>query len=171
MPGTIPPIDTPVTLVGAAPLAPEVLSQALALAPRALAADGGAAALMATGTVPEHVVGDLDSLPDGLRRALAGRVIEVADQDTTDLQKCLALIDAPLILGAGFIGGRLDHTVAALCAIAAEGARPVVLLGPDDAVMHLGAQVRIDLPPGARVSLMPLARRSGSTFRPERGSL
>ena len=147
----------PVTLVGGGPVPATALREALAVAPVPVAADGGAAALLAEGIRPEAVYGDLDSLSPADAADLEGRTVHLRDQDTTDLQKCLAAIRAPLILGIGFLGGRLDHTLSALGTLMAEGDRPVVLLGEGDIAMHLGAPLSIDLPAGARVSLMPLA--------------
>ena len=149
--------DRPVTLVGGAPTTREILDRALSRAPVPMAADGGAEALLSRGIVPERVFGDLDSLSAEAIDRLGDRAVRIHDQDTTDLQKCLALIDAPLILGVGFLGGRLDHTLSSLGTLMGQGDRPVVLLGEADVAMHLAGAVTLDLPPGARVSLMPLA--------------
>ena len=41
----------------------------------------------------------------------------IAEQDTTDLEKCLDSVEAPLFLGLGFLGGRIDHHLAAMNAL------------------------------------------------------
>ena len=99
------------------------------------------------------VIGDMDSLaspvPDGTAR------IEVSGQDDTDLEKALARVEAPLILGTGFLGGRLDHTLAALHALVADP-RPILLLGEEDVALGLGETWRATLVPGDRLSVFPL---------------
>ena len=60
-----------------------------------VAADGGANAIVEKGQVPVAVIGDLDSVSDAAREAIPDdRLHHVSDQNTTDLEKCLALIDA-----------------------------------------------------------------------------
>ena len=146
----------PITLVGGAPLAPGLLEQARGIAPEFHAADGGADALLAAGIEPRSVIGDLDSLSPAARARLGDRVVHDPCQDTTDLEKCLSRLRAPLILGLGFVGGRVDHTLAALGALpGAPG--PVLLLGAEDVVMALGGALEMDPAPGTRISLMPLA--------------
>ena len=42
----------------------------------------------------------------------------IAEQDSTDLEKCLCSVEAPLFIGLGFLGGRVDHQLAAMNALA-----------------------------------------------------
>lgn len=154
----------PVALVGAGPVAPEALADCLARAPVAAAADGGAAALLAAGRVPDVVIGDLDSLLARDRARLPPeRVHRVAEQDTTDFEKCLLRIDAPLVLATGFLGGRADHALAALSVLARGVGPRCVVLSASDAVCHLPARLALDLAPGARVSLFPMAPVTGAS--------
>ena len=151
--------DGPVALVGAGP--PDGLEAALSRAGRVVAADGGAAASLAAGRVPDAVIGDLDSLDAASRAAIpAERIHRMGGQDDTDFEKCLKRIRAPLVLAAGFLGGRADHALAAL------GALPrfprCVLVGAEDCVRALPeGETRLDLPPGGRVSLFPLVPVTG----------
>jgi thiamine pyrophosphokinase len=41
-------------------------------------------------------------------------VHHLPEQDTTDFEKCLYSVAAPLLLGVGFLGGRADHHLAAM---------------------------------------------------------
>lgn len=148
---------TPVTLLGAAPLAPRLLALALAHAPRLVAADGGADAALAAGQMPERVIGDLDSISVSARARLAERLIHVPAQDDTDLDKALDRIDAPLILGAGFAGGRLDHTLAAMSALMRRPGRRVVLLAEGQLCFLTPPALTLDLAPGTLISLYPMA--------------
>ncbi|GAB5445193.1 MAG: thiamine diphosphokinase [Gymnodinialimonas sp.] len=122
-----------------------------------VAADGGADALLANGVIPDAVIGDMDSLSEAGRAAIpAERLFEVAEQDSTDFDKAVRGIDAPLIYAVGFTGARLDHELAALHVLARYHDRAVVLVGEQDVTVHLPARLALDLPPGLRVSLFPL---------------
>ena len=147
-------------LVGAGPATGEALSACLTRSRAAVAADGGAAALLAAGHMPDAVIGDLDSLPHG-HGVTPARVLRLDGQDDTDFEKCMDRIDAPLVLGAGFLGGRTDHALAALGALARGRGSvtwpPCILVGGADIAFALPPRIRIDLPPGCRVSLFPMA--------------
>lgn len=152
----------PVTLVGGGPVDPGQLARALALAPEAVAADGGGDVALPGGTEFVAVIGDIDSLrdPDALR-ARGVPVHRIAEQESTDLEKCLRSVAAPLILGLGFLGGRIDHHLAALNALARHGERPAILIGGGDLVFLCPPVFAIEAPAGARVSLFPLRALRG----------
>ena len=145
------------TLLGAAPER-AALGEALGRAPALVCADGGANGLP-EGVVPEAVIGDLDSLEDvdGWSARLGPRLIRVAEQETTDLEKCLLRLDAPFFLGVGFLGGRVDHELAALHALIADP-RPILLIGREDVVLSAGRGLALDLPAGVRFSVLPMRR-------------
>ena len=153
--------NSAVTLVGGGVLAPEDLDMALGIAPRLIAADGGANQTMALGYRPEQVIGDLDSLDPSLRAALGRRVVHVPEQDSTDLDKCLARIEAPFVLALGFDGARLDHTLAAMTAITRHGRARVLMIAAADIVFLAPPQLRLQLAIGERVSLFPMGPVSG----------
>ncbi len=74
--------DAPVTLVGGGELETKTLLQALQLAPRLVAADGGATAALDAGHIPEAVIGDMDSLrPEDRARLDAGSIHQIDEQD------------------------------------------------------------------------------------------
>lgn len=151
-----------VTLVGGGALDRGDLDEALARAPHVVAADGGANRLRAWGVGAEAVVGDMDSVEDlaGWRERGAA-VAPVAEQDTTDLEKCLMLTEAPFYLGVGFTGLRFDHTLAALHALLRFPDKRLVLLAEAEAIFLAPLDWRARLAPGARVSFFPLAPTRG----------
>lgn len=154
--------DRAVTLVGGGDLGPTDLDEALTLAPRLVAADGGAVAALAAGHPPEAVIGDFDSVTAAALEAIpADRRIRVAEQDSTDFEKCLARIDAPLVVAVGFLGRRVDHQLAAMATLAGRDGPPVVLLGRHDVVFHAPPRLRLDPPLGSRFSLFPMGRVTG----------
>lgn len=150
-----------VTLVGGGRYTEPDLDLALSLAPVLVAADGGANGLCASGRVPERVIGDLDSLDPDLRDRLGARVVHVADQDSTDFDKCLSRISAPFVIGLGFDGGRLDHTLAAMTSLVRHGKARVVLFCAEDICFLAPPRISLDLKPGARVSVFPMVSVTG----------
>lgn len=150
-----------VTLVGGgdAPLAD--LEAALALAPGLVAADGGANTLACLGYIPHAIIGDMDSLRDDLKRDWAHLMYPIAEQDSTDFDKCLRSIAAPFVLGVGFGGARLDHTLSAMTALVRHGRSRVLLLSAQDVCFLAPPAMTLSIDPGARVSLFPMAPVTG----------
>ena len=149
--------DAPLTLIGGGHVDPESLAQVLALAPRLVAADGGAGHALAARHVPEAVIGDMDSLlPPDLARLDAATIHKIAEQDSTDFDKCLTAIRAPVVLGLGFTGPRLDHQMAAYNSLVRHHGTRCILVGPSEVVMLAPPALRLDLTPGDVVSLFPM---------------
>ncbi|MCC7320881.1 MAG: thiamine diphosphokinase [Rubellimicrobium sp.] len=149
--------SAPVTLVGGGPLGAGDLEAARALAPVLVALDRGADHLLAAGLRPEAVIGDLDSLSDASRAAFGDRLIAVAEQVTTDFDKGLRHVAAPLILGVGLSGGRLDHELAALSGLVARPDRACLILGAETVTFLCPPQLDLDLPGDSALSLFPMA--------------
>jgi thiamine pyrophosphokinase len=146
-----------VTLVGAGPIDPRHLEAALAIAPVAVAADGGGDLALPGGRRFRAVIGDMDSLADPERLRAAGVPVHpIPEQETTDLEKCLYSVEAPLFVGLGFLGGRIDHHLAAMNALVKFASVPVVLIGGEDLCFLCPPEFAIDLAAGTRVSLFPM---------------
>ena len=97
-----------VTLIGGGAVTAEDLSLALSLAPVLVAADGGADAAIALGHLPDRSIGDFDSLDAAARDAIpAERLHRIAEQESTDFEKCLERIEAPLVIGVGYAQQRI----------------------------------------------------------------
>lgn len=151
-----------VTLVGAGLPRGQDVADAMIHAPFLVAADGGAAFCMSEQLTPRAVIGDFDSLDPALRDAMDGtRMIRVDEQISTDFEKCLTLIDAPFVIATGFTDGRLDHTMAALSVLARGLGPPTLMIGPEDVIFSAPARLALDLPPGTRLSLFPMAPVTG----------
>lgn len=147
-----------VTLVGGGECSRATLDEMLTLAPILVAADGGADRALAFGHVPQRVIGDLDSLSQATREALGpARLQRIEEQDSTDFDKALRALGAPLVLGVGFLGGRLDHELACLNALVRHADRKCILVGEQDICFHVPREIVLELPEGTRVSLFPLA--------------
>lgn len=145
-----------VTLVGAGPLAAGDLTAALALAPVVVAADGGAGRLLALGHRPRAVIGDMDSLPAEAAAALADVLHPVTEQETTDFDKALRHVAAPLILALGFSGGRFDHELAVLHTLLRRPERRCIVAGAESVTFLCPPRLALDLAPGTALSLFPM---------------
>ncbi|HMO09124.1 MAG TPA: thiamine diphosphokinase [Paracoccaceae bacterium] len=160
-------VESPVgvTLVAGGPVAARDLAAALALAPVAVAADGGADRLLRAGHMPAAVIGDLDSIGAAARSAVPpDRLHEVAEQETTDFDKALRSINAPFVLTLGVLGGRMDHALAAMTVLAGRvSGPPCIALSRQDAAFAAPPRLRLDLRAGDRLSLWPMARLTGTS--------
>ncbi|WP_347312908.1 thiamine diphosphokinase [Defluviimonas sp. SAOS-178_SWC] len=155
---------SPITLLGAGNVERGSLYRALRIAPYLVAADGGANVAVAAGHVPDAVIGDLDSVNDAARSAIPDdRFHCVAEQETTDFEKCLQRIEAPFILGLGFAGPRADHTLAVWNALSRHGHRRCLILGREDVAFIAPRRIGLALAPGTRVSLFPMAAVTGTS--------
>ncbi|WGW03376.1 thiamine diphosphokinase [Tropicibacter oceani] len=152
----------PVLLVGGGECTDSVLKRAAAQASRIVAADGGAVPLLAAGVIPDAVIGDMDSLDAAMAaRIPAGRIHRIGEQNSTDFDKCLRNIRAPLVLAHGFLGGRVDHQLAAMTVLCARADRRCVLIGREDVIVLAPPDLALDLPIGSRLSLYPMGAVSG----------
>ena len=146
----------PIILIGGAQVDPSILTLALNFGSTVVCADGGANTALAQGLDPVAVIGDLDSISDGARAAFGDVLHHIAEQNSTDLDKVLRNITAPLIIGVGFLGDRFDHALGALHVLQKFADQPIVLVGEYDVVFMAPAHLTLDRPVGERVSLMPL---------------
>ena len=151
-----------VTLAGGGPFPARDLALALKRAPVPVAADGGADRLLQLGCTPQAVIGDMDSISPAARQAIpVAHQHLVAEQVTTDFDKALRLIEAPLVLALGFAGARLDHGLAAFATLIARAERRCLLIGPKDFAFAAPPALALDLVPGDAFSLFPMAPVTG----------
>lgn len=149
----------PVTLVGGSDLLGADLNEALMVGSMLVAADGGAATVLSLGHLPDAVIGDFDSLEDDVRKRIPrDRLHHVPEQETTDFDKALRHIAAPLVLAVGFTGRRVDHELATYNSLIRNSDRRTIVIGEHDICFHLPAELKLELIAGTRVSLFPLAR-------------
>lgn len=152
-----------ITLVGGGPVRPADLRQALALAPKLVAADSGADRLLRLGHEPDAVIGDLDSISPAARARLAGRIFHVPEQETTDFDKALRAISAPFVLALGFAGARIDHGLAVFNTLVRHADRRCIVIGPQDVVFHAPRDLTLEMRRGDRLSLFPMCAVTGDS--------
>ncbi len=154
----------PITLVGGGALENVDLQAAIALAPRVVAADSGADSALNHGVTPDVVVGDFDSISNGAKVQLGeARLLHVPEQDTTDFDKALRSVSAPVVLAVGFLGARFDHSLAALHVLLQEDRSPCILIGAHEILFHLRGRVEIPTQEGEVVSLFPMQPVQGKS--------
>lgn len=152
----------PITLIGGAGFDLAALKQVLTVGTNVVAADGGARAALENGLMPAAVIGDFDSLDAATLNAIpAERLYKITEQKSTDFEKCLSRIEAPLILGVGFCAGRLDHQLAAFNALLRHPNKRCVLIGAEDLVFLAPPGLTLDLPVASRLSLFPMGPVTG----------
>lgn len=138
----------------------------LAQARTVIAADGGIRHPLALGYLPDVLIGDLDSLPEGVSESMEEWDIEIVRhppaKDETDLELALLYVarrfpeDALVILG-GF-GGRLDHTLANILLLAHPvlSGRAVYFIDDRQTSWLIAGHALITGRPGDMISLLPL---------------
>ena len=156
--------DEGATILGAGNARREDIADALGIAPRLVAADGGAAKALEFGFPVDAVIGDMDSITqDALNAVPEYSRHAVAEQHSTDFEKCLTRICAPLIVATGVTAPRLDHGLAALNAISKHRHKRVIILSGADACFHVPPRIALPMAIGERLSLFPLCETTGSS--------
>ena len=148
--------DQPVILVGAGQVNKDAFQQLPEELP-VIGVDGGGNTLQDLGRPPSLVLGDMDSFTSD--PGIDCPIIPISDQDSTDFEKALGLIKAPLLIGLGFLSDRLDHAVAALDALA-KTKTPTLLIGESECVAVLDRGLTWQLEPGVRISIIPWPQQS-----------
>lgn len=152
---------TPIVVIGAGDVSAEDLALVKALGHPVVAADGGALRCLAAGILPDAVIGDLDSLGAAASGIPLERLHRIEEQETTDFDKCLRSVGAPLVLAFGVTGPRIDHTLAVCTTLVQRAEVRAVVVGEADLLFHAPPRLALDLPAGLRFSLFPMAPVSG----------
>lgn len=147
-----------VTLLGPSQVNKADLIEVLQYAPTLVAVDGGAKIAVKMGQTPKIVVGDFDSIDEKTLAAIPeSNQIHIPEQDSTDFDKALQTVTAPLILGLGFLGGRLDHQGAVLNSMCRSRSQKVLLVGEHDVAFLCPPTIQMELTEGTRISLLPMS--------------
>lgn len=148
-----------ICLIGGGAVDFEAVQDLVARGAIVVAADGGADHARAVGLRPVAVIGDMDSISPETRDQFGDLLHHIPEQDSTDFEKSLRVLDVAGIIGFGFLGPRADHGLAAMQALARHQGAPVILQSAQDVVFHLPAhrEMAFELPRDTRVSLFPFA--------------
>lgn len=149
----------PLLIVGGGRVEADLLADLAKRAAGLVGADSGGDVLLDCGLVPDAVIGDMDSVSDRDRFPPHTQIVALAEQDTTDFEKCLRATRAPVTIAVGMTGGRFDHTLAALHAVAQNAPhRKIVLVDEHDLALGVAGSLTLEVGAGARVSVYPLGR-------------
>lgn len=152
----------PVALVGGGVVEAGDLAEVMALSKTLVAADGGVSKALTEGIMPAAVIGDFDSIADADRSQVPSeRLHHIGEQDSTDFDKAIRHIDAPVLLAVGFTGARIDHQLAALHTLVMYPERPCVLINGAEVLCLLPPRIDLPTEEGDVISLMPLGPVQG----------
>lgn len=154
--------NSPVTLIGGGEATIEEVRTALSLAPLCVAVDGGLSLALAAKADPVAVIGDMDSVSsEALALMPPDKRYEISEQDSTDFDKALRNVSAPVCIAVGFAGGRIDHQLAVFHRLVARPDRPCVVISGEQIVLLAPPSVRVPTQAGDVVSLFPMDRVTG----------
>jgi thiamine pyrophosphokinase len=135
-----------------------------------ICADGGANIAVRFGCAPNLIIGDFDSVRKETLRVFSNvEIKKLKDQNSTDLEKALTASirkKCTEIVVLGATGGRLDHAIGNLSALA-KFSRKTTIKFIDDTGEYIpvGHTLEITLPVGTSISLLPLSRCNGIVTR------
>ena len=125
-----------------------------------LAVDGGADHALRAGLTPDVVIGDLDSVSPRTKKLLAPRLVHVATQENTDLEKALLWAlqhHVTHVTLAGFVGNRWDFSIGNLLTLSAYARKlDVRVAGEDWMIYPLVKSAQLACAKNKRLSLIPL---------------
>tara|TARA_X000001036_G_scaffold70218_1_gene61496 strand:- start:34 stop:708 length:675 start_codon:yes stop_codon:yes gene_type:complete len=148
-----------VILVGGSKVSLKLLKPISHLHP-IFAADSGANILVSEKIDFKAVIGDMDSIDKKILKNPDIENIPIADQNSTDLEKCFSQVSAEVFIGFGFLDLRLDHSLASLTAICKNNsAKAIILVGELDTVIWVKGEWSCNMPVGTRLSIWPLSNQ------------
>lgn len=152
----------PVIILGGGAIYADDLPAALSLCTTVVAADGGADIALRDNVELAAVIGDMDSISStAFSQIPPDKRFAIAEQDSTDFDKALRHIEAPVILALGFCGGRIDHQLAVFHTLMRRPDRACIVLGERDIVFLCPPSLNLPVSPRTRVSLFPLGPVTG----------
>ncbi|WP_298861376.1 thiamine diphosphokinase [uncultured Sulfitobacter sp.] len=147
----------PIAFLGGGHASAPDLADALTICGKLVAVDGGLVAAQTAGRMPDAVIGDMDSAPpEALAQVPQERRHHVSEQQSTDFDKALRSVDAPVVVGVGFCGGRVDHQMAAFHTLLVHADRPCILIAEHEVIALAPPQLSLDMGAGEVVSLYPM---------------
>ena len=156
--------ENPITLVGAGAVQQDDLKMLLGVAPRLVAADGGAKHALAINVVPDAVIGDFDSFPSDCHdRIPSGHKHHIREQNSTDFEKALSRVAAPLVFGIGVTGPRCDHQLAAFSCLIRFAHQRCLLIDSVQVIFLCPPEVEIFCEKDTLISLFPMVPLSAES--------
>lgn len=88
--------------------------------------------------------------------AFADVMHPIAEQETTDFDKALRNIAAPLVIAIGVTGGRFDHELAVMHTLVRRAGWRCIVLGAESLTFVCPPDIALNLEPGSVLSLFPM---------------
>ena len=147
---------TPVIIVGQGEVNEEWLVKLAATFP-VIALDGALQITAALGLKADLVIGDCDSVDKTLIDEAADQIVHITEQDSTDFEKALYSIEAPLFLCFGLFGKRFDHSFANMHIVKKYYDRaPLIVINADEVITCHKGDLLAETKTDSRVSILPL---------------
>lgn len=149
--------DHPVILVGGGDCHFSLLQKMISHYP-GIAVDGGIRHFAKCQHLADLHIGDMDSSPAGMSSQFAKDSLIVSEQDSTDFEKALYSIDAPLFISFGFAGGRFDHQISALHIMQKyHKEKAVILVTNTDIIWFETGAITLDLSHSHHCAILPFS--------------
>lgn len=160
-----------------APGSPALVAALAAASDLVVAVDGGAALCATAGVAPDVAVGDFDSAEPSTIDALRASGVEIvefpAEKDATDLELAFEVAEsrgASDVVVTGAAGGRLDHVLGVLGALAHHRAARPEMVEPDLGCWMLAGDARSELSLAGRGATFSLVALGGPAVVSVRGA-
>jgi len=146
----------------------QLIAPFLKTKPYVICADGGANKIRSFKIIPHCIVGDLDSITQKTRRFYSSvPIIQLSDQNSTDLEKVLEHLIGLKITSAtivGATGDRPDHMLANFSILLKYHKRLALKFFDDWCTVEIVQRsIRFKAAVGQQISLIPMGKCSGIT--------
>ena len=122
-----------------------------------IAVDGGLRHCIKNNINPLYVLGDMDSAKQKHIQRYKIKIIKLSDQNSTDFEKAISNVSAPLIYCLGFLGNRFDHSLAAINVLSKyHRKKNILLIGKKDVLAVFSNSIFFNLPINSRISIWPI---------------
>lgn len=131
-----------------------------------IAADGGADNCIKLGVSPNYIIGDLDSISNKAEEKFKKIIIHDINQNTTDLEKAIALakkLGCKSLTIIGAIGSRIDHTLSNIITLF-KTKIPSRIIDESNEIFAVEKKIEIKGKKGDVVSIIPVSRVEGLTY-------
>ena len=147
---------TPVIIVGQGEVNEKWLIKLAAACP-VVALDGALQITAALGLKADIVIGDCDSVDKTLIDEAADQIVHITEQDSTDFEKALYSIEAPLFLCFGLFGKRFDHSFANMHIVKKyHDQTHLIVINADEVITCHKGDLLAETKTDSRVSILPL---------------
>ena len=136
-------------------------------ADKVIAADGGADNCIKLGINPDYVIGDFDSISAKARNRFKNVMVHDKNQDTTDMEKAMALakkLECTKLTVIGAIGSRIDHTISNIINLSKAKVHAEIF-DEANSIFMVDGQIELTGKKDDIVSVIPVSKVTGLTYK------